>query len=442
MFNDLYSKDISRKVEAALHIQMEEGTFAWRCIPYGYCWNKEHKNIIPDETTAPVVRNIFQWSAEGMSCAKIAETLDGLHIPPHRGEGRATQKLWSGSTIYSILLNPAYIGKRVYGRKHNAIYKGIKKKKVPEENWYVIENAHEPLITEEVYNKIKNKRDQNARRRKECMERTAQARDKLVNHFEKRIFCADCGHKLYFQKYKTDSKGRHWTASYYCNSNRIRKHLGCSPHRISQSALHEKVLSALRTQIEVALDYEEAIRKYRDSKADKAVQKCVDSKIRDISRKISKLQMKKTRLYEDLSEGILTKEEYSFAKENYEKDYETLSRRFDSLVQERAVYREMASPENKWIRMMKSIRDVSKLSQALIDTAIERVLVYEGGTIEIVMKYQDIFEITRDYVWEMRENSRELSENLDEGNVSELMRKGRAVDGENGNSHIHPAVNG
>lgn len=442
LINDLYSKDISRKVEAALHTQMEEGTYAWRNIPYGYRWDKEHKNIIPDETTAPVVRDIFQWSAEGMPCAKIAENLDALHIPSPGGEGRKTQKSWSWQTIYSILLNPAYIGKRVYGCKHSAIYKGIKLEKVPEENWYVIENAHEPLVTEAVYNRIKDKRDQNAMRRKESMEKTAQAREKLVNHFEKRIFCADCGYKLYFHKYKMDSKGRRWTACYYCNSNRIRKHLGCSSHRILQKSLYEKVLSALRIQMEVALDYEEVIREYRGSKADRDTQKCMDSKIRDTSHKLNKLQAKKTRLYEDLSEGILSKEEYFFAKESYEKDYETLSSQFDSLVQERAEYREMVSLENKWIRMMKNIQDVSKLSQALIDTVIERVLVYEGGTIEIVMKYQDIFELTRDYVREIQENSGKVSENTDMGNALEIQRKGETTDGENANCYIHQAVNG
>lgn len=442
LINDLYSKDISRKVEAALHVQMEEGRFAWRHIPYGYCWDKDHKNIIPDETTAPVVRDIFQMSAEGISGTKIAESLDGLQIPPPSSKGGKTQKSWSWPTIYGILRNPAYIGKRVYGRKHSAIYKGIKWEKVPEENWYVIENAHEPLVTEEIYNKIKDKREQNARRRKACMERTAQERGKLENYFENRIFCADCGYKMNLYKYKMDTKGRRWNARYYCNSNRIRKHLGCSCHRISQKSLHEEVVSALRTQIEVALDYEEVIRKYRDSKTDKDVQKCMDSKIRDISRKISEMQVKKIRLYEDLSEKNLTKEEYSFAKENYEKDYEMLSRQFDSLVQERAEYREMISPENKWIRMIKNIPDVSKLSQALVDTVIERVLVFEGGDIEIIMKYQDVFEITRDYIREIKETSERLSENSDEWNVSELQRKGEVVDGENENRHIHPTVNG
>ena len=442
LINDLYSKDISRKVEAALHTQMEEGTYAWRNIPYGYRWDKDHKNIIPDETTAPVVRDIFQWSAEGMSCAKIAENLDALHIPSPCGESRKKQKSWSRSTIYSILLNPAYIGKRVYGCKHSAIYKGIKLEKVPEENWYVIENAHEPLVMEAVYNRIKDKRDQNAMRRKESMEKTAQAREKLVNLFESRIFCADCGYKLYFRRYRMNRKDRQWTADYYCSSSQVRKHMGCSNHRITQESLHEKVLAALRTQIEVALDYEDAILKYRDSKADKAVQKRMDLKIRDITRKMNVLQARKRRLYEDLSEGILSEEEYFFAKENYDKDYETLSRLFDNLVQERAEYREMVSPENKWIRLMKNIQDVSGLSQALIDMVIERVLVYEGGAIEIVMKYQDIFELTRDYVREIQENSGKISENTDMGNVSKIQRKGEAADGENEDCHIPPAVNG
>lgn len=426
LINDLYSKDISRKVEAALHMQMEEGTFKWRSLPYGYYWDKNHENVIPDEATAPVVRNIFQWAAEGMPRGKIAEKLDGLGVPvPQQqcfNEDGREKRTWSASTIWGILSNPAYIGKHVYGRTHSAIYKGIKHEKEPEENWYVIENAHEPLVTTEIYNIVKEKLSQNAEKRRESMNKTAPAREKLIDLFDKKIFCADCGYRMYFHRHRMDCKDKYWYADYYCSSNQVRKHLGCSYHRIVQNSLHEKVLAALRMQIEVALDYEEVIRKYKNSKADKEIQNRMDFRIQEISRKLNTLQAKKTRLYEDFTEGILDEAEYSYAKETYGKDYESLNANLDKFMQERAKYREMTSPENKWIRMMKGIRGCGELSQELVDTAIERVLVYEGGSIEIIMKYQDIFELTRDH-------------------VRKIQGKGEAADGTR-DCPVYQAVNG
>lgn len=65
MINALYSKDISRKVSTALRSQMEQGTFRKRNLPYGYRWNEEHTNMVIDEETAPIVKQIFQWKIEG-----------------------------------------------------------------------------------------------------------------------------------------------------------------------------------------------------------------------------------------------------------------------------------------------------------------------------------------------------------------------------------------
>lgn len=417
LINDLYSKDISRKIEAAFSVQMKEGTFSWRRLPYGYCWDKEHKNIIPNEVTAPIVRNIFQWSVDGMSHGKIAEKLDELGVPTICSEDEKEQKWWSASTVSFILSNPVYIGKRVYGCRHSAIYKGIKGEKVPQEEWYIIENAHEPLVTMEIYSRVKEQMLYNIKKRQDSMEKTSSARACLIDLFENKIFCADCGYRMYFHRHQTGRKNKRWCAVYNCSSSQKRKHLGCSYHRIIQESLNEKVLAALRTQIKTALDYEAVIQKYKDSKTDRDIRKRMDNKIRETSRKISTLQARKIRLYEDFTEGILDEMEYSYAKETYSKKYELLNKQFEELAAKREEYRRMVSPENKWIRMMKNIRGFSKLTQELVDMAIDRVLVYEGGDIEIVMKYQDVFEQTRDYVTKIQREGESLDGGIEDCNL-------------------------
>ena len=72
MINDLYAKDISKKIYTAFHAQMEKGEFKWRMLPYGYGWNETHTEIIPIEEEAEVVRRVYAWFLEGKSSGQIA----------------------------------------------------------------------------------------------------------------------------------------------------------------------------------------------------------------------------------------------------------------------------------------------------------------------------------------------------------------------------------
>ena len=171
LINDLYAKDISRKVEAALHTQMEEGTFAWRNLPYGYTWNDDHSNIIPDEKTAPFVRNIFEWADQGISKVEIAARLQKMNAPKYQEMYK--ENPWAKSTVFGI--------------RHSAIYKGIKIEKRPEEDWYVTENAHEPLISRELYDSVKEKLRKNSLKLQESKKRTAKARAGIIDLFDKKI---------------------------------------------------------------------------------------------------------------------------------------------------------------------------------------------------------------------------------------------------------------
>ena len=402
LINDLYSKDISRKVEAALHGQMEEGTFAWRQIPYGYRWNEGHTNIVPDEVTAPFVRKIFEWTAEGVSKRVIAERLDKMGAPRYFAKEGDTGKRWAKSTIHGILMNQAYVGKRVYGCRHSAIYRGIRLEKMPEESWYVTENAHEALVSEELFQKVREKNRDNSGKRKKSMEETAAERAKIVNLFEKKVFCGDCGYRMYFHKARMDCKDRHWYAEYYCSSSQTRKHLGCSCHRITQKALEEKVFEAVRTHIGLALDYEGMMKKLKEERYVDGMKKSLDQTVTRLSSRVKAVQGKRTKLYEDYVGGLLDEAEYVYAKNSFEKEFEELNSELEAVMEKRAEFTEALSPENRWLRLMESVRDAEGMSKELADAVVEQVKVYEHGVIEIVMKYQDIFELTGKYLEEIR----------------------------------------
>ena len=407
LINDLYSKDISRKVETALHLQMEAGEFKWRRIPYGYRWNEDHTNIVPDEVTGPVVRQIFQWKAEGVSNKQIVKRLDEMKAPKYNPEEEVSEKPWATSTLHDIYINPAYIGRRAYGRRHSAIYKGIRLERKPEDEWYVTENAHEALVTEEVFQEVKAKIQRESEKKRMSMEETKEGRGKLVDLFGKKAICADCGYRMYFKRHRECCKDRHWVGDYYCSSSQTRRQLGCNAHGIRQKYLNEKVFEAIKMQVATALDYEERIEKLKDSKTATGIREQMGTEIKSVSLKIKAIDNRRRRLYEDYVAGILDDSEYAYAKSSYESEYEMLNSRMEALTAKKLEYVETISGKNKWIRLMKSVRRSRKLTKELADAVVENVKVFEGGSIEVVFKYQDVFELTKAYLSEIREKEQE-----------------------------------
>ena len=413
MVNLLYSKDISRKVSTALKAQMESGEFKKRNLPYGYRWDDEHSNMVFDEETAPIVRKIFQWKIEGLSLPTIADRLDAMDAPNPEFQkyqvgvrtGNATEKkVWNKSTLTSILDNPHYVGDTVLGRTLNAIYKSVKNQHIDRENWIVFPDTHEAIISREDFQKVREMREAAARARVEKMERSEEIRATLINLFDGKIVCAECGKKLYYHRKRIDKDKRgRWYAYYECSTSVGRRYEHCTPHYTRQDVLEEKVLASIQLQVKAALDYDKLLDKLRGSEGEKNIRDQQNALITSLNLRISGVSKKRTRLYEDYVEGVLDEEEYAFAKKSYDEQFAELSRRLDEAVQRRSKFNEAMSVDNKWITLMKSVSTATRLSQELVDETIELVKVHEGGLVELVMKYSDLYALTIQSIKEVQE---------------------------------------
>ena len=413
MVNSLYSKDISRKVSTALKAQMESGEFKKRNLPYGYRWDEEHSNMVFDEETAPIVRKIFQWKIEGLSLPAIADRLDAMDAPNPEFQkyqvgvrtGNATaKKVWNKSTLTNILDNPHYVGDTVLGRTLNAIYKGVKNQHIDRENWIVFPDTHEAIISREDFQRVREMREAAARARVEKMERSEKIRATLINLFDGKIVCAECGKKLYYHRKRIDKDKRgRWYAYYECSTSVGRRYEHCTPHYTRQDVLEEKVLASIQLQVKAALDYDKLLDKLRGSEGEKNIRDQQNALITSLNLRISGVSKKRTRLYEDYVEGVLDEEEYAFAKKSYDEQFAELSRRLDEAVQRRSKFNEAMSVDNKWITLMKSVSTATRLSQELVDESIELVKVHEDGVVELVMKYSDLYALTIQSIKEVQE---------------------------------------
>ena len=413
LVNAIYSRDISKKVSTALRAQMETGTFRNRNLPYGYLWNEDKTAYVVDEEAAAVVRQIFEWKLREVSVYTIVERLKagGIESPERhkrragtRNGGNIQGEGWCPSTIRGILQNRAYIGEMICGKSETALYKGLKKRLTEKDNWIVVSDAHPPIVSVSDFEAVERQMREDSAHRETAMEWSADIRAGMIDLFAGKIFCADCGKRMYYKRQRIcGCKNVTFRGVYDCSTHVRRGHATCFNHFIRQDALNEKVFNAIRDQLQVALDYERLLLAMRGGSGEASVREKHKAAVASVKLRLNALKKKRAGLYESYVEGILNEEEYAFAKQTYEEQYEALSRLLDEAVERRERFLQSISPENKWLTMMRGVSEETKLTQELVDAIIKRVLVYDKDHIEVELNYNDVFEAMCECVEQMKE---------------------------------------
>lgn len=412
LVNAMYSRDISKKVSTALRAQMETGTFRNRNLPYGYLWNEDKTAYVVDEEAAAVVRQIFEWKRQEVSVYTIVERLKAEGIEsPERHKRRAGSrngdnirgKGWCPSTIRGILQNRAYIGEMICGKSETALYKGLKKRITEMDKWIVVPDAHPPIVSTSDFEVVERQMQKDSSHRETAMEWSADIRAGMIDLFAGKAFCADCGKRMYYKRQRIQCKGVVFRGVYDCSTHMRRGHGICFKHAMRQDVLNEKVFNAIRDQLQVALDYEKLLLAMRGGFGEASVREKHKAAVASVKLRLNALKKKRAGLYESYAEGILNEEEYAFAKQTYEEQYEALNRLLDEAVERRERFLESISPDNKWLTMMRGVAGMTELTQEVVDAIIEKVLVYGGGRIEVVFNYNDVFYAMLECVEQIKE---------------------------------------
>ncbi len=412
LVNAMYSRDISKKVSTALRAQMETGNFRNRNLPYGYLWNGDKTAYVVDEEAAAVVRQIFEWKLREVSVYTIVERLKagGIESPERhkrragtRNGGNIQGEGWCPSTIRGILQNRAYIGEMVCGKSETALYKGLKKHVTETDKWIVVPDAHPPIVSISDFEAVERQMQEDSAHRETAMEWSADIRAGMIDLFAGKIFCADCGKRMYYKRQRIQCKGVVFRGVYDCSTHMRRGHGTCFKHAMRQDALNEKVFNAIRDQLQVALDYEKLLLAMRGGSGEASVREKHKAAVASVKLRLNALKKKRAGLYESYVEGILNEEEYAFAKQTYEEQYEALNRLLDEAVERRERFLASISLDNKWLTMMRGAAGMTGLTQELVDAMIEKVLVYGEGRIEVVLNYNDVFYAMLECVEQIKE---------------------------------------
>ncbi|MBQ7083399.1 MAG: recombinase family protein [Oscillospiraceae bacterium] len=243
IMNDMYAKDISKKIKSVKRDKQRKGQFIGGKPMYGYKMHPTEKNkIIIDEEVAPVVRRIFAMALDGISCRKIATILNEEGVPTpatycgwNMGRKGPYAGLWSSERISDMLQNETYLGNMVQGRTVKISYKSKKCLKQDRENWVVVEGTHEPLVDSETFRKVRML----VNSRKHTRSRTY---DFLLKGL---IFCHECGYPLAVLNRK-NAAGED-VLYFVCRTyQRFTKAGVCTCHSIKEKTVTDAVIAKVR----------------------------------------------------------------------------------------------------------------------------------------------------------------------------------------------------
>lgn len=398
--NDMYAKDVSRKIRSSIEILMKSGEFLppSGSIPYGYLRDEKNNTYIIDEETAPIVQEIFKMKLQGVSDCEIIRTLNRKQIPSPgkirylRGMTKAEKykdAVWVGSTLRKLLSNEVYLGHRVHGKvKRDCL--GAEKKRRPQEEWEYVYNVHPALISEEDFQKIRQIKEKGREKQAQCnkhQKRSLEERRLLTG----KIYCGDCGTLMGARKGNQRITSKKSPRIFYqCDGYEYSGRTRCFNHYISQKDVLEKIKNAMNVQFKLIAESDRVIKSIQDDKEEMLA--LHDKKRKEINDELTKMEMKKERLLIDYNDDMVSNEEYRYIRQKYDDEEQKLRKILDFAEKERRKQEKQLRITEEWVKLMKQFMPQKNIDRKLIEHLIDTIYVYGNKNVEIVFLFKNEIE--------------------------------------------------
>ncbi len=388
ILNDMYSRDISKKVLAGWMTRSRQGKFCGGTPPLGLMRDPEDKgHLIIEPETAPIIRKIYSLALDGWGTMRIAKKLMEDRIPITRVRGNAEYDInyyaWGGASVSRILRNPFYKGAHLVCRTHQ---KGIRSGTVnviPREEWEVIENCHEAIISPEDWARVQDIID----RRPPIMKGNACP---FYNLFHGMIYCATCGKSMQARYEKVGRTGRNrFTGEqrepidktyYICQTyNRLGKD-SCTSHKVEARNLYNTVLKDIQDLAAMALQDADGFyhrlssRMERRYTTDAAELKKECAKLEARNQEIDAMFLS---LYTDKAKGILSEQRFLKLTAAIEQEQEDNRRRLQELTLTMRRSDAQDSEVRAFIREVRQYAAIQELDEAVLNRLISKITIGE-----------------------------------------------------------------
>ncbi len=385
VMNDNFCYQTSKKIRQVFDYKRRNGEFIGGFAVYGYMKNPQDRHsLIIDEEAAEVIRNIYMWFLEGMSKNAIVRNLNhhGVLCPSEYKKSKGynyqnpfaeNKPLWCAKTVGDILKNRLFTGDMVQGRQRVKSHKIHKQVQVPEKEWFIVENTHEPIIEKNVFNQVQEllKRDT----------RTAPAQNKLYL-FSGYLRCADCCKAMT----RSEVKG---FVYYFCRTYKDQSKTACSKHSVKHDLLEAAVLYTIQQYIYLYIDSTSIIREVNASPLQKSQSARLDGLIESKKKEYIKIMRYKQSVYQDWKDGEITHSDYRHMSEDYERQIISVKIILDNLAVEKAELENAPETENHSLTAFRKYQTFDKLTREILVELVDHINVYENGSIIVRLKFAD-----------------------------------------------------
>ena len=380
IMNDMYAKDISKKIKSVKRDKQRKGQFIGGKPMYGYKMHPTEKNkIVIDEEVAPIVRRIFALALSGMSCRNIATLLNQEGVPtpatyanlPVARPGPYTG-LWSSERISDMLQNETYIGNMVQGRSVKISYKSKKCLRQDPVNWVVVEGTHEPLVDPETFRKVRML----VNSRKHTRSRTY---DFLLKGL---IFCHECGYPLAVLNRK-NARGED-VLYFVCRTyQRFTKAGVCTCHSIKEKTVTDAVVAKVREVCQAYLNPDELLPVAQEAMENAGKRSSLESELQALQSKIDSLTANLDRIYTDRLSGLLPEADFQRIFGRIKLEREQLEGKRQELESQK---KSPVPREDRARELVQRFIETAGESRELLVSLIERVELTENK--EIIIKFR------------------------------------------------------
>lgn len=391
VFNEWHAANTSKKIRAVRRSNAKEGIYIAKKASYGYKMGTDKKRApVIDEETAPIVKRIFEMYASGMSPRKISEVLnlEGISSPATYAYTQSGQRpkpnvvgLWTAVTIREILNKIIYIGHMPQLRWTSLSYKNHKRFRKDESEWTVVYNNHDPIISQELWDRVQERKKSVAQGRK-----TKVGYTHPLSGF---LFCADCGNKMKLCT-SVSRKGTrlyHFDCGYHIRYGKAY----CFSHYITASALEEIVLGDIREMAQRIVLDEKAIRedfiRHNTELADKAI-KTAKKELQAKRKRTEELSRLMQVAYEDRVRGKMPEDICISFIQKYSDEQKILEAEIAELEKKLAETENTMQSADEFMRNIKKYLEAPELTREMCYELIDRIIV--GGSPKTTGKEREI----------------------------------------------------
>ena len=419
--NERHAKQSGRKSKDTKDHMAALGKFIGSKAPFGYILDPEDKHhLLVDPEAAETVKRIFHYAGDGLGYKAIARRLRELNIlnptaynnikfPTfHKSEYWRQPHDWHESSIKTILSNPTYLGKIVSGRRRKPSFRSKEIVSVPEEMWTVVDGMHEPIITQEEWDRAQEK---------------LAVRKRCDNHGAQQIFaglakCADCGYALNYAYNKGNPR-------YQCSLYSTKGKGHCASHFITYADLYDAVLHDIQRRAKAAARMDAHLLARLSKEASGLINQKAQEAERERKRmdsRISELDAIIAKLYEDGALGRIPQERAQSLMNKFEGELKELTAKCAELTSTLDAQAKRQSEMETFTKVLAGYQDLQELNATILNELIREIRVgvkyMEDGVkkqkIQILYKHACYVDYFANMEFTLNDGLRAVFKELDE----------------------------